>query len=130
MSSTSNMSLCFCLLSYFQKQQLREIKKNKYLNVPIFKKILGEVSLFIVKTWISQIFQLRHHSWRQVHKNMSWDYNKSINRGDTSDFIALKILLSAEIKFWKTPFGISQNHISFKAKCLWWSWNVCTLGSE
>ena len=40
-----------------------------------------------------KIFQQRSHSSIQVHKNISWYYDKSISWGDTSDFIAnFKIL--------------------------------------
>ena len=45
--------------------------------------------LFIVRTWTSRKdIPAKISLSRQVHENMSWYYNKSINWGDTSDFIA------------------------------------------
>ena len=35
-----------------------------------------------------KVFQQRSQSLSHVHKNISWFYNKSISRGNTSDFIA------------------------------------------
>ena len=56
----------------FDNQPLGEIVENKYLlKFWIFKEIYGAV-LYI----------------RQEHKNMSWCYIKSINWGDTNDYIA------------------------------------------
>ena len=36
-------------------------------------------------------------------------------------FATLKIIISVEIKFWKTPFRIISQNLSFQGKCLWWS---------
>ena len=52
------------------------------------------------------MFQQKFHSLSHVHKNMSWYYNKSIIRGDTSD-----IIVNVFVKFWKTPSRITFKNI-------------------
>ena len=56
-------------------------------------------------------------------KNISWYYNKTINWGDTSDFVAnIEFFFSAVINFWKTIYRITFKPLrSFQDKYLWWS---------
>ena len=56
-------------------------------------------------------FHKRFHSSRQGHKYISCYYNKGINWGDTSDFIANAELFLSEINFWKAASRITFKYL-------------------
>ena len=125
---------CFCLLGCFQKQTLREIVKNNYLNVRIFKEIYGAAPSVYGK---NLSFTKRHSIIYLTRKQVQEQFIKtcpdiiikvSVEAILVALFPSLKIFFSINIKFWKTSFRIlSQSLGSFQSKYLWRSSSLhCT----
>ena len=117
---------CFCLLGCFQKQTLREIVKNNYLNVRIFKEIYGAAPSVYGKNLSftkrhSIIYLTRKQGQEQFIKTCPDIIIKvSVEAILVALFPTLKFFFSINIKFWKTSFRIlSQCLGSFQSKYLW-----------
>ena len=128
--STLKMFL-FAGLFYFQKQLLRQIVKNSYLNVRIFREIymaqylsVYSENLKFTKRYSSKYLTRRQVQDKFIKIKISPDFiiKASIETIIVTVSPVLKIFFSIEIeiRFWKTPFRIiSQNLASFQGKYLW-----------
>ena len=121
----------FAGLFYFQKQLLRQIVKNSYLNVRIFREIymaqylsVYSENLKFTKRYSSKYLTRRQVQDKFIKIKISPDFiiKASIETIIVTVSPVLKIFFSIEIeiRFWKTPFRIiSQNLASFQGKYLW-----------